>query len=456
MSENTRLNRGQWFTLAAAFLAWMFDGVEMGLFPLVARPALQDLLAVNDDALVAVWLSRIMACFLLGAAIGGFSFGWVGDKIGRVRGLVLCMLMFSSFTGACYFATAAWHIGLCLFLAALGMGGAWSLAVALVMECWPERHRPKLAGLIGAAANFGFLFIAVVAFTWKVTVTDWRWMMLVGASPAILALIIAFVVPESEKWKASVKKGGRSPVIEIFSGGLARKTILAIMFAAIPFIGTWAAVSAYIPTWSAQIREAEIGKTMLEPKDIPAYEAAATPKEKAALFKSVLSTEHWEEVRTTSSRAKATAQIFLAIGAIIGCFAASMLGAALGRRPAYFLLCLASLLSCAYLFWLLPAVFNLQFLIVVGIVGGITAAFYGWLPLYLPELFPTRVRATGQGLAFNFGRILAAGGTLCMGQFVAMFGNDYGRAMGTITLIYILGMVIIWFAPETKGKPLPD
>ena len=102
-------------------------------------------------------------------------------------------------------------MGLFLFLAALGMGGAWSLAVALVMECWPERHRPKLAGLIGAAANFGFLFIAVVALTREVTVNDWRWMMLVGASPAVLALLIAFVVPESERWKARSRKGGRSP-----------------------------------------------------------------------------------------------------------------------------------------------------------------------------------------------------------------------------------------------------
>jgi hypothetical protein len=95
-------------------------------------------------------------------------------------------------------------------------------------------------------------------------------------------------------------------------------------------------------------------------------------------------------------------------------------------------------------------------MIVAGVVGGITAAFYGWLPLYLPELFPTRVRATGQGLAFNSGRVLAAIGTLCMGQFVGMFGGDYGRAMGTVTMVYFLGLVLIWFAPETKGKPLPE
>ena len=119
----------------------MFDGVEIGLFPLVARPAMRDLLPNLDEASIATWISYVIACFLMGAAIGGVSMGWVGDKIGAVRGMVICMLMYSLFTGACYFATAPGQLALFLFLAALGMGGEWSLAVALVMECWPERHR---------------------------------------------------------------------------------------------------------------------------------------------------------------------------------------------------------------------------------------------------------------------------------------------------------------------------
>ena len=123
-------------------------------------------------------------------------------------------------------------------------------------------------------------------------------------------------------------------------------------------------------------------------------------------------------------------------------------------------------LAAAFLGWMFDGVeiglfrylteFNAWFLFVVFVVGGITAAFYGWLPLYLPELFPTRIRATGQGLSFNFGRILAAGGTLCLGQFFGLFGGDYGRAMGAVALVYLLGMIVIWFAPETRGKPLPD
>lgn len=99
---------------------------------------------------------------------------------------------------------------------------------------------------------------------------------------------------------------------------------------------------------------------------------------------------------------------------------------------------------------------NGLFLIVVGIVGAVTAAFYGWLPLYLPELFPTRIRATGQGVSFNFGRVLAAAGALVQGQLVAAYGGSYASAGSVVTLIYILGMILIWLAPETKGKPLPE
>ena len=156
-----------------------------------------------------------------------------------------------------------------------------------------------------------------------------------------------------------------------------------------------------------------------------------------------------------TAKSKAAAQVVMAIGAIIGCLAASIVGGMFGRRPVYFGLCLLSFLSASYLFRFLTE-FNAWFLFVVFVVGGITAAFYGWLPLYLPELFPTRIRATGQGLSFNFGRILAAGGTLCLGQFFGLFGGDYGRAMGAVALVYLLGMVVIWFAPETKGQPLPD
>jgi len=153
--------------------------------------------------------------------------------------------------------------------------------------------------------------------------------------------------------------------------------------------------------------------------------------------------------------AKAMAGLWAGIGAIIGCLIGALAAGKIGRRPAYFLLCLFSLLVCGYLFRFVGH-YGTTFLCLVTLTGAATAAFYGWLPLYLPELFPTRMRATGQGLCFNFGRILAAGGALAQGKLVSAYEGSYAKAGAVITLVYGLGLFLIWLAPETKDRPLPD
>jgi hypothetical protein len=282
-------------------------------------------------------------------------------------------------------------------------------------------------------------------------------MMLVGASPAVLALLIIFFVPESERWKEAAKKGGRSPIIEIFARGIRSKTLLAMVIAGVPLMGTWAAVSAYIPGWVDDMAQAQAARKRLSGDEVKQLQELMSKdrNERRQFLKDSLNKEEWQEVRAESSHAKASVQFVMAIGAIISCLTASTIGGMFGRRPVYFAMCVLSFACSSYLFWCLKE-FNLWFICVAFVVGGITAAFYGWLPLYLPELFPTRIRATGQGLSFNFGRILAAAGTLCLSSFFELFNNDYGRAMGTIAFIYVVGMIVIWFAPETKGKPLPD
>jgi MFS family permease len=410
--EGTSRTRGQWMVLIAAFLGWMFDGLEQGVFPLVARPALQDLLGVEGDKDLGMWMGLITALFLIGAAGGGLVFGWLGDRIGRVRAMALSIMAYSLFTGCVYFAQAAWQFGLFRFLAALGMGGEWSLGVALVMECWPERHRPILSGAIGAASNVGFGVLGVIGALFQVTRGSWRWVMLAGAAPALLVLFIVRCVPESERWKAAVKVGQAKPFREIFSPALRRTTVLAISFASIALIGTWGSVQ-WLPAWADQLTNGQVHS------------------------------------------AKGMTQICIAIGAVLGCFVGPWIGSRIGRRPAYFTLCLISLLSCACLFRAVTT-YGVIFLATVVLVGAATAAFYGWLPLYLPELFPTRVRATGQGLCYNFGRILAAAGAIQMGRLLKAYDGSYARAGAMITLVYALGLVLIWLAPETKGKPLPD
>jgi MFS family permease len=324
----------------------------------------------------------------------------------------LSILGYSLFTGCGYFAQAPWQLGLFRFLAALGMGGEWSLGVALVMECWPENFRPLLSGAIGAASNVGFGILGALGMAFEVTRGSWRWVMLAGAAPALLTLFIARYVPESESWKRSVRAAPSRPLREVFSPGLWKTTLLAIAFASIALIGTWGSVQ-WIPAWADQLTGGKV------------------------------------------QNAKGLTQMLLALGAIMGCFIGPLAGGRIGRRPAYFILCLASLISCGYLFRCVNH-YGAVFLVMAFVVGAATAAFYGWLPLYLPELFPTRMRATGQGLGYNSGRIFAAVGAIQMGRLMNFYEGSYAKAGAAMTLVYAAGLVLIWLAPETRGRPLPD
>src|SRR5438067_3710545 len=231
--------RGRWLALAAAMLGWMFDGFEMGLFPVIARPALIELLGVAgqspnaQDAAFGPWYGLVTAGFLVGAATGGVLFGWLGDRLGRVRAMTLSVATYALFTGLCGLAESPEQIAVWRFIAALGMGGEWALGVALVMEIWPNRSRALLAGLIGAAANFGYMLVAVIGLglgamlpsieQWLlaagvpdetaamlVSHSGWRLLMMLGAAPALLTFFIRLFVPESERWRHEQGKGATS------------------------------------------------------------------------------------------------------------------------------------------------------------------------------------------------------------------------------------------------------
>jgi MFS transporter, SHS family, sialic acid transporter len=421
-------------TLAAALLGWMFDGFEMGLFPLVARPALMELMGPAASKTIGTWFSVIIAMFLVGAACGGILFGWLGDRIGRVRALVWSVATYSVFSGLCGFATHPWHLAVLRFIASLGMGGEWALGVALVMEVWPSTSRPMLAGLIGVASNAGFLLIALMGlglvkvigsidsfFTfvgmpaaWKnalLSNSAWRLLLFLGAMPAILTFIIRLFVPESPRWKQAAAHSSPNRVSDIFKGGLAKLTIKGAILGAIILLGTWGSTQ-WLPAWA-------------------------------------------DKLSGQLPTAKSWTQIWSAIGAIVGAFLAAYIAKWTSRRLAYCVLCILAVGSCAYLFRT-PMQYDNIFLFWVFIVGGVTASFFGWLPLYLPELFPTRVRATAQGFAYNIGRILAAVGTLGAGSLLNYFNEDYARMCAVVSLVYILGIAFIWFCPETKNKPLPE
>ena len=247
-------NFGRWMALTAALLGWMFDGFEMGLFPLIGGPALADLLGPAASTQAAGWFGAIIAVFLVGAATGGVFFGWLGDRIGRVRAMSLSILTYAIFTGLCGFATEAWHIAALRFIASLGMGGEWSLGVALVNEIWPGKSRALIAGLIGAAANVGFLIVGLLSIglnrfiggvhafllavgtpqTWVEALlanSAWRFLMITGALPALLIFFIRLFVPESKRWEHERARGAtshwaNSDLAGVFVGCLASLVII--------------------------------------------------------------------------------------------------------------------------------------------------------------------------------------------------------------------------------------
>lgn len=402
-------NTGKWLVLIAAFLGWMFDGLEMGIFPQIADSSLRSLLgaAATEDTR-KFWHQIIDASFLFGAAGGGFAFGWLGDRIGRVKAMAYSILVYSGFTALLYFVTSPAQMAGLRFIAAIGMGGEWALGVALVMEVWDAKYRPLLAGMIGAAANVGFFIVGFIGKVMHVNQQNWRYLVIIGAAPALLTFVIRLFVPESQKWTDAQKVKPSRPVKELLEDrALVTKALLAISFASITLLGTWGAVQK-IPAWVATMPGRPEG-------------------------------------------AQGNVQMALAIGAIVGCMIAPLVAALLNRRITFFLLCLGSLASCQILFRMDG--YNSSFLALAFLVGGLTAAVYGWLPLYLPELFPTRVRATAQGIGFNFGRIFAGIGGIVLGGSVP---GGYAKMGMVVSCIYVLGLFLIWFAPETKGKPLPE
>jgi MFS family permease len=441
-ADGRRITRGQWLALAAALLGWMFDGFEQGVFGLVGRPALIDVLGLKDDARIAAdeaasaevrqqarqrvegqvgkWNDRISASYLLGAAVGGWLFGWLGDRLGRVQAMIFSVLFYALFTGLCGLAVGPWQMIGLRFLAALGMGGEWALGVALVMESWPQRLRPLLAGLIGAAANVGFMLnIVPVTLVEKagapMDAGGWRWVLGTCAFPALLTFFLRVFVPESEKWRQAVRSGPRPGLTDIFTPALRSRSILAALLSGIPLLVTWGAVASMVPVW---VRS--------------------------------LSDQDWANYTQTAS----------GFGAVLGAISGALLAHSLGRRRTYVVLVAGSLLSCLYLFhWHFAFHHGVDgwLLIAVALTGFFTASFYGWLPLYLPELFPTRVRATGQGFGYNFGRTLAAAGALVKGALMAdVFHGNYAQAGAVISFIYLAGFIVIWLAPETRGQPLPE
>lgn len=410
------LSRGaRWAVLSAAFGGLLFDGFELGLMPLASLSVSQDLLGAGyTSTLGGDWFARFTAALMLGAAMGGIVLGSLGDRIGRARAMGVSILFYSVFAGLGAWVKTQEQMLVLRFLVGLGVGGVWPNAVALVAESWPDKARPLVAGLMGAAINAGILLLSQVAQIWSVTAADWRWLFHLAAAPAALGLMVLFVLPESRTWLAARRlPGGKkktAPLRELFQPALLKITLVGIMLGSVPLIGAWAASKWMIP-WADKIG-------------------------------GVVQTDY-----------KALTQGWWAFGAILGSLTGAQIASLLGRRRSYFLISLGSLVLTVAMFQF-TAPLRPSFFPVVFAQGFVATLFFGWLPLYLPELFPTHVRATGSGISYNVGRFATAAGVLVAGFFFTALGGSYPAVGTAAALIYGLGMVAIWLAPETAKQSL--
>lgn len=421
---------GRYLVLMAALGGLVFDGVELGLMPVASLSVSQALLGdAYTPTLGGDWFARFTASLMFGAALGGLLLGNLGDAWGRTRALGISILCYSAFAGLGAYAQSQEQMLTLRFLVGLGVGGVWPNAVALAAECWPDKARPMVAGLLGAALNSGILLLSQIARHWHITPDSWRWVFKLAAIPAVLGVLALVVVPESPRWLAQRRSRRsenpaddrqrttpadvhptRAPGIlrELFRPPLLRLTLTGIALGAIPLVGAWAASKWMIP---------------------------------------------WADKVGGASRAgyKALTQGWWAAGAVLGSFSGAQIASWLGRRRAYFLISLGATVLTISMFQL-TAPLRPSFHPVVLAQGFVATLFFGWLPLYLPELFPTRVRATGAGIAYNVGRFATAAGVLAAGTLFVAFKGSYANAGATLAVIYALGMLAIVWAPETEPK----
>ena len=407
----------QWLVLGVAWLGWVFDSMDSTIYALVLHPALADVLGRGADERAIGWYGGIIfSIFLIGWAVGGILFGVLADRFGRTRTLVITILIYALFTGLAALSRTWWQLAIYRFLTALGIGGEWAAGAALVAEVWPESKRARAAGILQSAWAGGFLIAAVVNLLMRNL--GWRPMFLVGVAPAFVALLVRMWVMEPERWKHAHEEARpqRNTLAELFSPALRRATWVGSGLAFVAVFGLWGATN-----WTPTLVRALPGVRVLDPAAQVARVSYAT--------------------------------MMLNAGALAGYLCFGPLANRFGRRAVFALMCAGSFVMLPVTF-LAPASYG-AVLLLLPLLGFFNNGIFSGFPIYLPELYPTRLRATGAGFCFNVGRVLASAGPFLTGALVVALGS-FGRAASAVAAIYLMGLAILPFAPETKGRPLPE
>jgi MFS family permease len=406
------LSRQQVRSGFAAWLGWMFDGLDMHLYTLVATPFVATLLLLPEsDPDVAHKSSIIQAAFLVGWALGGAFFGRIGDLLGRRRALILTILAYACFTGLSALAQTWWQLMICRFLAALGIGGEWAIGASLLVETWPKKWRPWIAAVLQSAVNIGVLLACF--FGWILEGDEsHRLIFLAGILPALLTLWIRKSVPETEEWQNARGMVAPPRVRELFGPNVWPVTWRTLLICGVSLTAHWAFMF-----WQQ--------KHIRSLPEIALRDAAG------------------------QNRAAVVALFWIMIGSIAGNFLCGWLAKRLGYRRAIVIALSGYFFAMFFAFgstWSYDA--TLRWWFVIGMAQGV----FGLFTMCLPPLFPTLLRTTGAGFCYNFGRIVAAGGTVYFGLTAAGRVGDYGSALYHAGFLFIPAAIIALLLPGERAE----
>ncbi len=428
------ITRYQWTVLLAAWLGWGFDAMDALLFNFVAPNCIPTLMhlpigspAARSAALY--WTGLFTSLLLLGWAAGGLLFGFLCDRFGRLRMLMLTMLMYAAGTAACAAATSLWMLLIFRIVASLGIGGEWAAGASMVAEVMPEKRRIEAGALLYTAAPLG-IFLATfinyeIAGVWFADdpTHSWRYVFAFGLLPALAAIVVRFFVHEPERWSRVKDVAAAASVRQLFAPAMWRRTVWGTFVAIIALFGWWCC-NAFIPiVASGMAREVAAAR---------GYSEFATQR----------LAEHWIFWGGSTFN----------LGGLIGTLLTVPLAKRIGRRPMFAIYFAASGAVILGVFgWPLSPELRLDSLFLIGItVFGVFGAF----TYYLPELFPTRLRATGSGFSYNIGRVAASVGPFIVGA--AAVSGGAVRAIFYVGFIPLAGALFAPFYIETRNQVLPD
>ena len=435
------LNRYHWFVFIVASLGWLFDCLDQQLFTLSRMPAMKALLPEGHDPIL--WGGYATSVFLAGWATGGLVFGALGDRIGRAKTMMLTILIYSLCTGLSALSTSFWDFAFYRFITGLGVGGEFAVGVALLAEVMPARSRSGALGALQALSAMGNISAALIGMgmaglekSGVISLgNSWRWMFVIGAIPALLALVIRARMKEPERWQ-KMKDSGALDRHSVFTYGelfrdprWRRNAIVGMLLVCSGVIGLWG-IGFFTP---------ELIRTVLS----KTYAAQGMTK---------------EQIGPLVDKWASWGLLTLQVGAFFGMLSASWVAARLGRRKAFAIAFSTALIAtaCAFqfytnasqTFWLIP------------IMGFFQLAVFAVYAIYLPELFPTHLRSTGTSFCYNVGRFLAAAGVPVIGMLKTEVFAHHPEPMRPAALVmcsvFLLGLIVLPFAPETKDKPLPE